>query len=63
MENEMSLTGRQISPRSQGVRFCLAFGVILDFIPVQCPAANVRCKRCHGLWHEKAWERDGFKVL
>ena len=65
MDNDMSLTGGRMHPRSLGqlVRFCLACRVIPVFIPERHPSANARVERYNGLWQEKVWQRYRFRTL
>ena len=59
MDNDMSLTGGRMHPRSLGqlVRFCLACRVIAVFTPPRRPASNALVERYNGLWQEKVWQR------
>lgn len=65
LDNDMSLTGGRMHPRSLGqlVRFCLACRVIPVFIPERQPAANAQVERYNGLWQEKVWHRYRFRTL
>lgn len=65
IDNDMSLTGGRLHPRSLGqlVRVCLACRVIPVFIPERQPAANARVERYNGLWQEKVWQRYRFRTL
>lgn len=65
MDNDMSLTGGRMHPRSLGqlVRFCLACRVIPVFTPERRPASNAAVERYNGLWQEKVWQRYRFRTL
>jgi hypothetical protein len=65
MDNDMSLTGGRMHPRSLGqlVRFCLACRVIPLFTPERRPASNALVERYNGLWQEKVWQRYRFRTL
>jgi len=65
MDNDMSLTGGRMHPRTVGqlVRFCLACRVIAVFTPERQPASNALVERYNGLWQEKVWQRYRFRTL
>jgi hypothetical protein len=65
MDNDMSLTGGRIHPRSLGqlIRFCLACRVIPVFTPEHRPASNAQVERYNGLWQEKVWKRYRFRTI
>lgn len=65
MDNDMSLTGGHMHPRSLGqvVRLCLACRVVPVFTPERRPAANACVERYNGLWQEKVWKRYRFRTL
>lgn len=65
MDNDMSLTGGRMHPRTIGqlVRFCLACRVVAVFIPERRPASNASVERDNGLWQEKVWQRYRFRTL
>lgn len=65
MDNDMSLTGGRMHPRSLGqlVRFCLACRVIPVFTPERRPASNAVVERYNGLWQEKVWQRYRFRAF
>jgi hypothetical protein len=65
MDNDMSLTGGRMHPRSLGqlVRLCLACRVIPVFTPERRPASNAAVERYNGLWQEKVWQRYRFRTL
>lgn len=64
MDNDMSLTGGRMHPRTIGqlVRFCLACRVVAVFIPERRPASNASIERYNGLWQEKVWHRYRFRT-
>ena len=65
MDNDMSLTGGRLHPRTIGqlVRFCLACRVVAVFTPERRPASNAAVERYNGLWQEKVWQRYRFRTL
>jgi len=65
MDNDMSLTGGRMHPRTLGqlVRFCLACRVVPVFTPERRPASNAAVERYNGLWQEKVWQRYRFRTL
>lgn len=65
MDNDMSLTGGRMHPRTIGqlVRFCLACRVVAVFTPERRPASNAAVERYNGLWQEKVWQRYRFRTL
>ena len=65
MDNDMSLTGGHMHPRSLGqvIRLCLACRVVPVFTPERRPATNARVERYNGLWQEKVWKRYRFRTL
>lgn len=65
MDNDMSLTGGHMHPRSLGqvVRLCLACRVVPVFTPERRPATNACVERYNGLWQEKVWKRYRFRTL
>jgi len=65
MDNDMSLTGGRMHPRTIGqlVRFCLACRVVPLFTPERRPASNASVERYNGLWQEKVWQRYRFRTL
>lgn len=65
MDNDMSLTGGRMHPRTIGqlVRFCLACRVVAVLTPERRPASNAAVERYNGLWQEKVWQRYRFRTL
>jgi hypothetical protein len=65
MDNDMSLTGGRMHPRTIGqvVRLCLACRVIPVFTPERRPASNAAVERYNGLWQQKVWQRYRVRSL